>query len=77
MEFVAIDVEIANADMTSICQISLAKFKDGQLVEEWSQLIDPEDYFDSINIDIHGITEVDVVSAPTFPEVMDELPFHH
>ena len=73
MEFVAIDVETANADMASICQIGLAKFKDGQLVEEWSSLIDPEDYFDFINIDIHGITEEDVVGAPTFSEVVDEL----
>lgn len=73
MEFVAIDVETANADMGSICQIGLAKFKDGQLVEEWSSLIDPEDYFDFINIDIHGITEEDVVGAPIFSEVVDKL----
>lgn len=73
MEFVAIDVETANADMASICQIGLAKFKDGQLVEEWSSLINPEDYFDFINIDIHGITEEDVVGAPTFSEVVGEL----
>jgi len=73
MEFVAIDVETANADMASICQIGLAKFKDGELVAEWSSLIDPEDYFDLLNIDIHGITEDDVMGAPTFSEVIDEL----
>ena len=73
MEFVAIDVETANADMASICQIGLAKFKDGQLVEEWSSLINPEDYFDFINIDIHGITEKDVVGAPTFFEIVGDL----
>lgn len=54
MEFIAIDVETANADMASICQIGIAKYKDGELVDEWSSLIDPEDYFDFINIDIHG-----------------------
>jgi DNA polymerase-3 subunit epsilon len=73
MEFVAIDVETANADMASICQIGLAKFKDGKLVKEWSSLIDPEDYFDFINIDIHGITEEDVIGAPTFSEVVGDL----
>jgi len=73
MEFVAIDVETANAYMASICQIGLAKFKDGELVAEWSSLINPEDYFDLINIDIHGITEEDVMGAPTFSEVIDEL----
>lgn len=73
MEFVAIDVETANADMASICQIGLARFKDGKLVEEWSSLVDPEDYFDFINIDIHGIAEEDVVGAPTFSEVVGDL----
>ena len=73
MKFIAIDVETANADMASICQIGIAKFADGQLVREWSSLIDPEDYFDFINIDIHGITEEDVVGCPTFPEIQDVL----
>jgi len=73
MEFVAIDVETANADMSSICQIGLAKYKNGILVEEWSSLVDPEDYFDFINIDIHGITEDDVIGAPKFPDVFQKL----
>ncbi|MGM8886706.1 exonuclease domain-containing protein [Psychrobacter sp. 1U2] len=73
MEFVAIDVETANADMASICQIGLAKYNDGVLEEEWSSLINPEDYFDSINISIHGINEKDVRDAPTFDEISSEL----
>lgn len=73
MEFIAIDVETANADMTSICQIGIAKFKNSQLIDEWSSLIDPEDYFDSINIGIHGITEKDVAGAPKFSEVVSDL----
>lgn len=73
MEFVAIDVETANADMASICQIGLAKYKNGVLYEEWSSLIDPEDYFDGINISIHGINEKDVKGAPTINEVLLKL----
>jgi len=72
-KFIAIDVETANADMASICQIGIIKFDKGNLVEEWSSLIDPEDYFDFINIQIHGITERDVVGCPKFPEVVDIL----
>lgn len=71
LNFIALDVETANADMASICQIGIAKFLDGNIIDEWSTLIDPEDYFDSINIEIHGITENDVKGAPTFPEVHD------
>ena len=75
-DFVAIDVETANADMASICQIGIAKYSEGQLVDEWSSLVNPEDYFDYINMDIHGISEKDVVGAPTFPEVFDTLSDH-
>lgn len=73
MDFVAIDVETANADMASICQIGVAKYSDGKLIEEWSSLVDPEDYFDFINIDIHGITEEDVEGKPIFPELVSQL----
>lgn len=73
MDFVAIDVETANADMASICQIGVAKYNNGILIAEWSSLIDPEDYFDFINIDIHGITEEDVEGKPTFPEIFNQL----
>jgi len=73
LNFVAIDVETANADMASICQIGVAKYVEGELTEEWSSLIDPEDYFDILTIYIHGITEADVVGSPTFPEVVSIL----
>lgn len=73
IDFVAIDVETSNADMASICQIGVAKYSNGILSEEWSSLVDPEDYFDFINIDIHGITEEDVAGKPTFPEVVTQL----
>jgi len=73
MEFVAIDVETANADMASICQIGLAKYKDGVLQKEWSSLINPEDYFDFINVGIHGITDVSVANSPVLSEVYDTL----
>lgn len=67
MEFVALDVETANADMASICQIGLARYENGSLVEEWKTCVDPEDYFDGINILIHGIDEATVKGAPTLP----------
>lgn len=73
MNFVAIDVETANADMASICQIGIAKYVEGELTDEWSSLVDPEDYFDFLNISIHGITEEDIIGSPTFPEVASEL----
>lgn len=73
MHFVAIDVETANPDMGSICQIGVAKFVDGQLAEEWATLVDPEDYFDDVNISIHGIEPRMVRGQPKLPQIADRL----
>lgn len=76
MDFVAIDVETANADVSSICQIGIASCKDGAICGEWKTYVDPEDYFDPMNIQIHRIDEVKVKGAPTFKHVADELSKH-
>lgn len=73
MEFVAIDVETANADCSSICQVGLALYQKGKLVEEWKSYVDPEDYFDELNISIHGIDEDTVKDAPTISEVSKDI----
>ena len=73
MDFVAIDVETANPDMASICQIGVVAIVNGLVAEEWMTYVDPEDYFDSINSSIHGISERTVVGAPTFAEICDLL----
>jgi DNA polymerase-3 subunit epsilon len=71
--FVALDVETANADLSSICQIGIASFADGKVKDEWSTLINPEDYFDLINVSIHGIDEQAVQGAPTLPRVAGQI----
>lgn len=73
MDFTAIDVETANCDMASICQIGIAKFRQGKLVDEWKSLINPEDWFDEVNISIHGITPEAVKNSPTLPMVHSKL----
>ena len=64
MRFISLDVETANADMASICQIGAAKFVDGQIAAEWKTYIDPKDYFSPVNVSIHGINEDAVRGAP-------------
>ncbi|MEO2015364.1 MAG: exonuclease domain-containing protein [Fuerstiella sp.] len=71
MKFIALDVETANADLASICQIGIAIFADDGSVEQWESLVDPEDEFDSFNIRLHGIDESSVVDAPTFPSLAE------
>jgi DNA polymerase-3 subunit epsilon len=73
MEFVALDVETANADISSICQVGMARFMNGELLEEWKTYVDPEDYFDGINISIHGIDEDRVKGAPALPAIANQI----
>lgn len=73
MQFAAIDVETANPGMGSICQIGIAVFAGEQLVEEWVTLVDPEDYFDDVNVSIHGIGPSMVRGKPNLPEVASTL----
>jgi DNA polymerase-3 subunit epsilon len=73
LDFVAIDFETANADMSSICQIGLVHFKDGTLQEEWKTYVDPEDFFDEINISIHGIDETTVKGAPNLRDISSRI----
>ncbi len=72
-DFVALDVETANADYSSICQIGMVHHQSGTQVSRWSTLIDPQAYFDPYNVDIHGISEEDVNGALTFTEAFQEL----
>ncbi|WP_418186762.1 exonuclease domain-containing protein [Aliarcobacter lanthieri] len=73
IDFISIDVETANADLSSICKIGIVFFKDGKIINKWESLINPEDYFDDTNIFIHGITEKDVKNAPLFIDIYSEL----
>ena len=69
LDFVALDLETANKNTGSICQIGLAGFKDGVLIREWASLINPEEQFSDFNIRVHGLTAADVAEAPTLPDV--------
>jgi DNA polymerase-3 subunit epsilon len=73
VDFTALDVETANPDMASICQIGLAIYKDGVLSDEWKSLVNPEDEFDPMNISIHRIDKVTVKGAPKLPKLVETI----
>jgi len=73
MRFYSLDVETANPDQSTICQIGVGIFEDGVLVDSWKSYINPQDYFHWRFIDIHGITEEIVQGHPIFPDVYPVL----
>ncbi|WP_226324537.1 exonuclease domain-containing protein [Streptococcus dysgalactiae] len=71
--YVALDVETANSFRGSICSIGLVKFQDGEVIDSFYSLINPEEEFDEFNIFIHGIMPDDVIGSPTFPEIRQKI----
>ena len=73
INFVAIDVETANSNWRSICQIGICFVKDGEIYDEWETLVNPEESFSEFNVSIHGIEEHQVIDAPKLPDIYGEL----
>lgn len=72
--FVAIDLETANFNRSSICQIGITEVVDGIVHPSKSWLVQPEgNDYDSFNIMIHGIKPEDTANSPKFPEVWKEV----
>jgi DNA polymerase-3 subunit epsilon len=71
--FNAIDVEIANPDLASICQVGIATVRDNTVTDVWTALVDPRMPFHPYNVAIHGIDAAAVAGAPTFSEIVGEL----
>lgn len=73
LDFVALDVETANADNASICQIGVVRYRDGIAEDSASWLCQPPQPvsdFDSANVAIHGIRAEDVAQAPSCAEAI-------
>lgn len=74
MNFVAIDFETANFKRSSACSLGLAIVENGRVTKTKSFLFEPiPNYFERINISIHGITPNMVIGKPTFQELWREI----
>jgi DNA polymerase-3 subunit epsilon len=73
MDFVAIDIETANSDRSSICALGMVKVKNNEIIDTYYKLVNPEDYFDVFNVTIHGIDEEDVEDSPTFENIYNDI----
>ena len=73
LTFNAIDIETANADRASICQIGIVHVREGVITDHWQSLIDPNAWFDPLNVSIHGINAKDVKNSPSLSDIRGEL----
>ena len=73
LTFNAVDVETANADPASICEVGVVQVHDGLIQNQWSTLINPGEPFHPDNTSIHGLAEETVRDSPSFRESYPQL----
>lgn len=71
--YIAFDVETPNRYNNRMSAIGIAVIEDGQIVDTFYSLVDPEQPFDWFNSVLTGINEETVFDAPPFPEVWEQI----
>ena len=73
-DFAAIDFETANNERTSVCSVGVVIVRDGEIVDSFYSLIQPEpNYYNCWCAKVHGITRDDTDTAPVFPSVWKQI----
>lgn len=73
-DFASIDFETANNEHTSVCSVGVVIVRDGEIVDSFYSLIQPEpNYYCYWNTRVHGITCDDTDNAPLFPDVWEQI----
>ena len=73
-DFIAIDFETANQQPSSVCSVGVVMVRDGQIVDSFYSLIQPEpNYYNYWCQRVHGILQDDTDEAPVFSKVWQQL----
>ncbi|MGZ2371419.1 exonuclease domain-containing protein [Ancylomarina sp. YFZ004] len=74
MDFVAIDFEHAMPFKGSVCSVGIVSYKDGNIVDEYSTLIQPpNNEYNYFTTKVHGLTPEHTRNAPSFIDVYPEI----
>ena len=73
-DFIAIDFETANQQPSSVCSIGVVMVRNGQVVDSFYSLIQPEpNYYNYWCQRVHGLSQCDTDDAPVFSKVWQQL----
>ena len=74
LNFAAIDFETANSERSSVCAVGVVIVRDGEFVDSFYSLIQPEpNYYNYWCSRVHGLCCDDTDDAPIFPEVWKQI----
>ena len=71
--YIVYDVETPNRYNNRISAIGISVIEDGCITDSFFSYVNPETYFDYFNTRLTGIDEETVSTAPTFPELWEEI----
>ena len=72
--FAAIDFETANNSRSSVCSVGVVIVRDGEIVDTFYSLIQPEpNYYNYWCSQVHGLCCDDTDDAPIFPDVWAQI----
>ena len=71
--FIAFDLEMPGQKDLRISAIGITVVEDGEIVDSYYHLVNPETEFDPFVIDLVGITPEMVENEPTFPEIWRDI----
>ena len=74
-DYVVVDVETTggNSQWNRVTEIGAVKVRNGEVIEEWSSLINPQRRIPGMITQLTGITDEMVANAPTFDVIADEF----
>ena len=73
-DFIAIDFETANQHPSSVCSVGVVLVRNGQMVDSFYSLIQPEpNYYSYFCQRVHGLGHEDTDDAPVFSEVWQQI----
>lgn len=76
MDFVIFDVEttgLSCAGGDRIIEVAAVKIRDGEIIDRFESLVNPERYVPMMATMVHGIRDSDLVDAPKAADVMPQL----
>ena len=71
--FVDIETTGGSYKNSRVLEVAAIRIENGEVVREFSSLINPETYIPSAITELTGINERDVLNAPLFSDIADEL----
>ena len=73
--FASFDLETTGTDTDTdrIIEVGIVVFENGEVVERYQQLVDPERELPDVIVDVTGIKPADLEGQPVFAEVVDKV----